>query len=63
MLLADTLYRVPREPGLRLVHRRGPGHAAIRADGRPLGLQYRTLERNASALSRSSLTCSMIFGT
>src|SRR5213596_1666092 len=27
MLLADTLYRVPREPGLRLLHRRGPGHA------------------------------------
>jgi 5-deoxy-glucuronate isomerase len=27
MLLADTLYRVPREPGLRLLHKRGPGHA------------------------------------
>ena len=27
MLLADTLYRVPREPGLHLVQRRGPRQA------------------------------------
>jgi 5-deoxy-glucuronate isomerase len=29
MLLADTLYRVPREPGLHLLQRRGPGHAQM----------------------------------
>src|SRR5215469_8760062 len=27
MMLADTLYRVPRQPGLHVLHRRAPRHA------------------------------------